>query len=147
MWYSGGPGDERVYFRRVFYVTEPPHAAHFYLAATDSAVVYLNGERLPAPQGEQDWNKAQQWDLAGRIRQGKNVVGMEIGGGGGDNSGVYPFLRVSVTVEKHLPQFPGTDIPLDPAVVAGNAWSFPPIKNFSPQPVARVQDSESSQEE
>ncbi|MBD3392158.1 MAG: tetratricopeptide repeat protein [Chitinivibrionales bacterium] len=123
-----------LYFRRVFYVTEPPHEAKLFLASDGEFSLFLNGDSLASAHDSAGVRAAaRQWDLAGKLRQGKNVLAARVAHHRpGRPIGIMPYLSLTVTVYEYLPVFPGTDIPMERKLVSEGSWVFPYIKNYSP---------------
>jgi hypothetical protein len=125
------------FFRRVFYMTEPPQKAQLFVVAAADCRVYLNGQALDKPAlAEGAWTRAVHWDLAGKLRQGKNAIAIRVVSATASACGLLPLLALTVTAYDYPPVFPGTQEPLDKQVVAEANWVFPFVKNFSPEPIA-----------
>lgn len=137
MWYGTAGGKDydpahRLFFRRTFYNRATPHEADLYVAATGHFDVYLNGAPLPdndTVRGQ--WTEARQWDLLGKLRNGKNVLAIRARAAADTAFGVFPFVRLMVAKAEYLPQPPGFDQPFSREVVAEGTYQFPFIKNFS----------------
>ncbi|HEX7511135.1 MAG TPA: tetratricopeptide repeat protein [Chitinivibrionales bacterium] len=139
LWY--GEGDpktpqsytpaQRLYARRTFYCSQAPGRAMLYCAAIDQAEVFLNGKSLPQDTALSiTWNKAQKWDLVGKLREGKNVIAVVIQNNIKMGYGLLPYLTYSVIGYDYLPQPPGAGAPMEPALISEEKYRFPPIKNF-----------------
>jgi TolA-binding protein len=118
-------------FRRVFYISEPPHSATLTLAAINKYTVYLNENRLPNDKDSQKWNNAQSWDLSGKLRKGKNVLAIYVTNDTVIGYGLYPYLSFTITDYDYLPKFPGAEEILDKKDITEDTYMFPGIKNFS----------------
>ncbi len=135
MWYKNSDQStpvRRAFFRRTFYLKEPPHEAKLYLTAIDTYEVYMNGDKLTTDSSATpQWNSAYAWDLKGKLRQGKNVLAVDVSNNGKPHFGLFPYLALTVTTYSFLPKFPNTDTPLDRKTVSEDVWVFPRIHNFS----------------
>ena len=135
MWYKNNPQSQkvnRVFFRRSFYIKEPPHQAKLFLAAIDNYTVFINEEKLPIDSAAfTQWNVAQSWDLTKKVRRGKNVLSVDVRNNNGVDYGLFPYLKLKVTSYDYLPKFPNTEEALDKKSVSENFWTFPHIENFS----------------
>jgi tetratricopeptide (TPR) repeat protein len=122
---------QRLFARRTFYCPQVPLKAVLQCAAIDQFDVYLNGALLsPGAGAGAEWFKAQEWNLMGKIREGKNVIAIVAINNIGLGCGIFPLLKYSVIGYDYMPQLPGAASPMDPKLVAGNVYSFPIIKNF-----------------
>jgi hypothetical protein len=139
MWYGdGNPQSEQTYkpaqklfIRRTFFCYQAPAQAKLYLAAIDQMNLYLNGNLLPQDSAASAvWNKANQWDLQGKIRAGKNVLALAVKNNIRMAYGVLPYLVYTSITNDYVPQPPGSPTPLDPKQVAEGTYVFPSIKNF-----------------
>lgn len=135
MWYKQDEQNEkvnRVFFRRTFYIQEPPLKTVLYLVAIDDYSVSLNGKMLVRDSVSViKWNKADFWDLAGKMRQGKNVLAIEAINNIRSGYGVFPLIVMKVPLNEYLPRFPGAKDVVDKKLVSEDTYSFPYIKNFS----------------
>jgi hypothetical protein len=124
----------KTFFRRTFYTNELTHSAELLLAAAGPIHAFFNGEELrpadssgtPPAEGE-----PYRYDLQGKIRKGKNVLGVSLDNTNGGNSEVYAYLEATVSALDYVPRPPGSDGPLDATAVAEGVYKFPFIKNFN----------------
>jgi TolA-binding protein len=140
MWFgSGNPKDtagyapeNQLYFRRVFYSKGSAQEPRLRVAAIDSYAVCLNGQALPVDSTQMSsWRKVRIWDLAGKLRDGKNVLAISVRNSSHAGYGVFPVLSMKTTEYEYIPQPPGSDSPLDPKEIADGSFKFFFIKNFS----------------
>jgi tetratricopeptide (TPR) repeat protein len=131
MWLAREEAGNRGYFRRTFYLTEPPHQAVLFLASSDSCAVSLNGDPLHADTAAIAPYALFEKNLTGRLRQGKNVLAIAVSDNGDSIGAVLPYASIRVAATEYLPVFPGAEEPLAPDIVAEGNWSFPRMRNFS----------------
>jgi len=126
----------RVFFRRTFYLTEPPLEATLYCTAISGYSIFLNGKELTrATDTAMQWHTANSWDLAGRLRAGKNTLAVAVSNPNPQGPfGLMPYLFIKTIEYEHMPVFPGSDEPIDKKIVAEGNWVFPYIKNFDASP-------------
>jgi len=74
----GGDGEVR-HFRKVFELTEGVKSATVSATADNAYQLYVNGEKLGQ---DGDWYKAETYDIAGKLKPGKNVIAARV-----DNEG------------------------------------------------------------
>jgi hypothetical protein len=139
MWFGDGAVGSAQYapaphlaFRRVFYNYDPLKEAILWLAGIDEYTVFLNEKPLaPAAGDTADWTKAKQWNLVGKMRDGKNVLAVFVKNNIHMGYGLMPVLSYTVSTYAFLPQAPQTTAPLDPKQVAEGVYQFPAIVNFT----------------
>jgi TolA-binding protein len=145
MWFGAGAPASPQYvpathlaFRRVFYNYDMLKDAKLWLVGIDEYNVYLNEKPLmPAAGDTADWTKAKQWDLIGKLRDGKNVLAVFVRNNIRMGYGLLPLLSYTVSTNAFLPQPPQSTTPLDPRLVAEGVYQFPAITNFV-MPAAQV---------
>jgi len=121
----------KLYLRRSFYCSQAPQKAVFYCVAIDQAEAYLNGKLLPPDTALSiTWNRAQKWELAGKMREGKNVVALAVSNNIKMGYGVFPYLSYTSEGYDYAPQPPGASSPMDPDLVSEDKYVFPVVKNF-----------------
>ena len=139
LWY--GEGDpksqqnykpvQRLFLRRTFNCPQVPQKATLYCAAIDQFDLYLNGALLPQDTSSKDtWYHAQQWNLVGKLREGKNVIALFVRNGFTMGYGAFPYLSYSINGYEYVPQLPGALAPMDPKLASEKVYNFPAIKNF-----------------
>jgi TolA-binding protein len=121
---------QRLFIRRTFYCPQAPLKVTFQCAAIDQFEIYLNGMLLSPGTATAEWYKAQEWNFAGKIREGKNVLAIAVKNNIGLGYGVFPCLKYTVIGYDYVPQLPGAQSTMDPRLASGSAYSFPIIKNF-----------------
>ncbi len=134
MWYypDSNQVPSRVYFRRVFYLPEPPLSARLYVAANTFSSVYLNGKQLPKDTSATPvWYQSRSWDLTGKLRQGKNVLALEVINYAQEDYAAIPYMEVKISQKSYLPQLPGTQTTIPKEKTDEGVWIFPEIPNFS----------------
>jgi tetratricopeptide (TPR) repeat protein len=123
---------DHLLFRRTFYLNEPPHDAMIYVAAADTFSAYINGDPLVRPDSvHAAWTTTRGWNLKGKIRQGKNVIAIDVTNRFKKAYGLYASVTLTVTANQFLPKFPFTDDPVDKEIVSEEQWVFPRISNFT----------------
>jgi tetratricopeptide (TPR) repeat protein len=145
MWFGEGDPKSAGYkpapsscFRRVFFNYDMLKDGQLWVAGMEEYAVFLNEKQLvPAPGDSADWTKAKNWDLMGKLRDGKNVLALRATANTKAGYGVMPYCTYTVSTNEYLPQPPGSTTPLDPKQVAEGAYAFPAIANF-PVPAAAV---------
>ena len=135
MWYKNSAESDKAkkaFFRRTFYIKEPPHKAELFLTAIDNFTVFMNEKKLPYDSvASLQWNVAQSWDLTKKVQRGKNVMAVAVNNSTGSEYGLFPYLRLKVTTYDFMPKFPNTEEPIDKKTVSEDMWVFPYIENFS----------------
>jgi len=150
MWLGDGvPGSpayvpaQQCAFRRVFYNYDMLKDAKLSVAAIDEYTVYFNEKQLMPSIGDtMDWTKAKQWNLMGKIRDGKNVLAVYVKNKIRMGCGLIPALSYTVSTNAFVPQPPQSASPLDPKLATEAVYQFPPIANFvmpAAAPVAKKQ--------
>ncbi|MDD5674229.1 MAG: tetratricopeptide repeat protein [Chitinivibrionales bacterium] len=139
MWYgTGNPADARAYqpagrvlFRRTFFALSSPQEAQLYYAARGSVQLFVNGEMIAADTAAARGEPlpVRKAALAGKLREGKNVVALSVVKDAGAAYGCWPLLVYSSQEAFYAPRLPGRGAPLDSAGSAGN-YVFPKIQNF-----------------
>jgi hypothetical protein len=118
--------------RRTFYNTDVLKEAHLWISAIDEYHVFLNEKQLvPITPDTLDWAHAQDWDLLGKLRDGKNVLAVFVRNNIRLGFGCMPYLTYTVAANSYVPQPPGIAAPLDAVKVTEGAWEFPAIDNFT----------------
>lgn len=138
MWYgTGNPRDTgsyqpvpELFVRRSFYLAEPPRDAQFFLSAFGAVAAYLNEKPLVMDSSSVDGHTVRSWDLAGIVREGKNVLALRVNNSA-NTYGIRPFVQAQVRATQFLPQPPGMQEPLEPEDVLEGTYKFEYIKNFS----------------
>ncbi len=132
MWYKNGDTQaNRLFFRRSFYIKEPPHGATLTLTAIDDYTVFINENKLPVDStSTREWTNAQSWDLTGKLRQGKNVLAVDVNNTSQIGYGLYPYLTLTITTYDYVPKLPGSDKALDKNAISEDRYRFPKIVNF-----------------
>ncbi len=135
MWFypQSGSTPSRLFFRRVFYLSEPPHEARLYVAANTFATVYLNGDLLDidSASAAAAWHRARVWELTGQLRRGKNVLALFVENYTKQDFSAFPYLDLTISQKTYLPRFPGTQETIPREIVEEDAWVFPDVPNFS----------------
>lgn len=125
-------GMKHAFFRRTFYSPQVPHQAKIYVVAKDSFSLYLNGDLLTKSNDTiRVWHTAQDWDLIGKLRQGKNAIAIEVMADRGSRITLYPYLQLHISTFSYLPRYPNSEEILDKKVVAEEIYTFPWIHNYS----------------
>jgi len=86
---------------------------------------------VPITPATLDWAHAQDWDLLGKLRDGKNVLAVFVRNNIRLGFGCMPYLTYTVAANSYVPQPPGIAAPLDAVKVTEGAWEFPAIDNFT----------------
>lgn len=137
MWHNNRSGLDKAnkaFFRRTFYLKEPPHKAELFLTAIDNYRAFMNEEKLPIDSTfSKQWTIARSWDITKKIQRGKNVLAIAVHNTMKKEYGLFPFLRLKVTTYDYMPRFPNTEEPIDKKNISEDVWVFPYIENFSPE--------------
>ncbi len=126
----------KMFFRRNFYIDEPPHRSTLHFTSTGNYTVYINEIKLVIDSTNSlQWDQAISWDLKGKLRKGKNVIALEVSNNNQSFYGIFPYLMYTITSYKYLPKLPNTDFILEEKDISEEVYVFPYIKNFSPKKI------------
>jgi hypothetical protein len=124
--------DPSLYFRRTFTLNEMPLAATLVLHSTGTISVFLNGAPV-SPDSISVTTKTGSWNLMGKLRTGKNTLGIKITAIGTAPGILYPMLVLRISRMTFSARPPGQDKPFSDEEIRSDVYKFPFIKNFSPE--------------
>lgn len=124
--------DPSLYFRRTFTLNEMPLAATLVLHSTGTISVFLNGAPV-SPDSISATTKTGSWNLIGKLRTGKNALGIKIAAIGTAPGILYPMLVLRISRMSFSARPPGQDKPFSDEEIRSDVYKFPFIKNFSPE--------------
>lgn len=88
IWAKRTANDQTIFARGSVRLAKTPGRAMLYVTADDEFTVYVNGQeigRTPTESGDNElWRKVQAFDVAARLRSGRNVVAVRARNGGAD---------------------------------------------------------------
>ena len=117
------------FFRRTLTLAGPPRGGTLYLAAAGALSASANGQLL-LPDSTSALAKVTTWDLAGKLKPGKNVVAIKLSAPPGDAGNVYPLIVVKVAHTEYAAKPPLAEKPLPSEAVRPDVYKFPYINNF-----------------
>lgn len=131
MW-NGPEKSNHLFFRRSFYLKDPPLSANLTVAGIDEYQLFVNNEELVLDSlSKVNWQKATSWDLAGKLRKGKNIIAAFVKNNLRMDYGFFPELSMRVMEHEFLPRFPGEKEPATKKDLSIDHYKFPEIKNFT----------------
>ena len=132
MW-DGKNRSNTLFFRRSFYLKDPPLSAELTIAAIDDYEIFINDVKVAKDSSNLGmWQKANSYNLDGKLRKGKNCLAIKVTNTLHMGYGLLPRLKMQVIVDTYLPKFPTSDTTVDKKSLSSERYTFPSIKNFSP---------------
>ena len=126
---------QTVFFRRTFTTDKMPHKATMYIATQGILDTYINGEHLSTDSMPSFPTSALTHDLMGKIRIGTNTLAMKVTAADKFDRALFPLLLMTVGTDVPLPTPPGYDEPWSLDDVHIDRYVFPPLKNFTLEPM------------
>jgi TolA-binding protein len=119
------------FFRRTFSLSGAPSAAALFLTADGTPYPFVNGQPLPIDSAAAAGAaaKAISWDLAGKLKNGKNVIAIKVAPKNAAAT-LSPLLQLKLVHTEYSAKPPATDAPLPSDQVRADVYKFPPLKNF-----------------
>lgn len=137
IWYGGAKSEDSVnrfgvvYFRCKFNIDSIPKGSNFTIASQGALKLLLNGELLGSDTVQDI--KIRSFDINGKLHAGRNVLAISAMNTDKTHYGIYPYLTLSTSDKNFLPKPPGSEKPMSIEDVRIDKYSFPFIKNFSPE--------------